>query len=81
MDRIIDSRGVRLATESSGTRGPARPGAPADPAIVLVMGAIASRLGWPDAPCAGLSAGRRFVVRTDYRDTGASTTRPPGPAD
>ncbi len=81
MDRMIDSRGVRLATESFGTRSPARPGAPAHPAIVLVMGATASRLGWPDALCAGLAAMGRFVVRYDHRDTGASTTRPPGQAD
>lgn len=81
MDRIIDSRGVRLAAESFGTRSPARPGAPAHPAIVLVMGATASRLGWPDALCAGLAAAGCFVVRYDHRDTGASTTRPPGQAD
>jgi pimeloyl-ACP methyl ester carboxylesterase len=73
MDRMIDSRGVRLATEAFGD--------PGDPAIVLVMGATASRLGRPDALCAGLSAERRFVVRYDHRDTGASTTRPPGQAD
>lgn len=81
MDRMIDSRGVRLATESFGTRSPTRPGAPAPAAIVLVMGATASRLGWPDALCAGLAAAGRFVVRYDHRDAGASTTRPPGETD
>lgn len=67
--RIIEAGGVRLATESYG-----RPG---DPAVVLVMGATASMLGWPEAVCTGLAAQGRHVIRFDHRDTGASTTLPP----
>lgn len=68
--QIIETGGVRLATESFG-----RPG---DPALVLVMGATASMLGWPEALCAALAAGGRHVIRFDHRDTGASVTLPPG---
>lgn len=64
--RIIKTGGVRLATESYG-----RPG---DPAVVLVMGATASMLGWPAAFCTGLAARGLQVIRFDHRDTGASTT-------
>lgn len=72
MLREIDSHGVRLASEAFGN--------PADPAIVLIMGATASMLGWPDAFCAALAAGGRFVIRFDHRDTGRSDTLPPGGA-
>lgn len=33
---------------------------------------------WPAAWCARLASGGRYVVRYDHRDTGASTTDPPG---
>ena len=65
-------RDVALATESFG-----RPG---DPAVVLVMGATASMLGWPDELCAALAGKGLFVVRFDHRDTGGSTTVAPGAA-
>jgi pimeloyl-ACP methyl ester carboxylesterase len=71
--RIIETGGVRLATESFG-----RPG---DPALVLVMGATASMLGWPDVLCEALAGGGLHVIRFDHRDTGASTTLPPGTAE
>jgi len=70
--RWIDHDGIRLAAETFG-----RPG---DPAVVLVMGATASMLGWPDAFCAALAGQGLFVVRFDHRDTGRSTTLPPGAA-
>lgn len=70
--RRIDSADVSLATESFG-----RPG---DPALVLVMGATASMLGWPEALCRALAGRELFVVRFDHRDTGESTTVPPGEA-
>ncbi len=69
---IVAHAGVRIATEALG-----RPG---DPPILLVMGATASMLGWPDAFCAALAAERLRVIRFDHRDTGRSTTVPPGAA-
>jgi len=63
--------GVR-ATESFGRAG--------DTALVLVMGATASMLGWPDAFCTALADQNLRVIRFDHRDTGRSTTVPPGAA-
>lgn len=51
-----------------------------NPAIVLVMGATASMLGWPDELCEGLAEAGFFVLRYDHRDTGGSTTQPFGAA-
>jgi pimeloyl-ACP methyl ester carboxylesterase len=70
--RHVRANGVTLATQAFG-----RPG---DPPVVLVMGATASMLGWPDALCEALAAAGCFVLRYDHRDTGASTTVPPGEA-
>lgn len=70
--QIIDHKGIALAAEVQGD--------PDAPAVLLVMGATASMLGWPEALVAGL-AGRGFrVIRFDHRDTGQSTTVPPGAA-
>ena len=55
-------------------------GGPGDPPILLVMGATASMMWWPDRLCEALAGGGRFVIRFDHRDTGASTTNPPGAA-
>ncbi|MER8564865.1 alpha/beta fold hydrolase [Mesorhizobium sp. M0924] len=52
-------------------------GDPGDPAILLIMGAMASMLWWPEALCKKL-AGERFVIRYDNRDTGLSTKYTPG---
>lgn len=68
----IHGTGVTLATESFGR--------PSDPALVLVMGATASMLGWPQALCHALAERGLFVIRFDHRDTGESTTVPPGKA-
>ncbi|RWB51290.1 alpha/beta hydrolase [Mesorhizobium sp.] len=53
-------------------------GDPADPAILLIMGAMASMLWWPEAFCRQLAGHGRFVVRYDNRDTGQSTKYRPG---
>ena len=53
-------------------------GSPTDPAILLVMGAGASMDWWQDDFCARLAAGPRYVIRYDHRDTGQSTSYPPG---
>ncbi|MDO5706170.1 MAG: alpha/beta hydrolase [Paracoccus sp. (in: a-proteobacteria)] len=53
-------------------------GDPDHPPVLLIMGATASMLGWPEEFCAALAAKRLFVIRFDHRDTGETTTRPPG---
>ena len=53
-------------------------GDPSDPAILLIMGAAASMLWWEEDLCSRIAAGDRFVIRFDNRDTGRSTTYPPG---
>lgn len=70
--QLIDNQGHLLATESFGNVG--------DPALVLIMGATASMLGWPDALCHMLAERGLHVLRFDHRDTGQSTTVPPGAA-
>lgn len=70
MMHSIEIRGLRLAAQSFGN--------PADPALLLVMGATASMLDWPEALCDGLAARGLHVIRYDHRDTGLSTTFPPG---
>lgn len=64
---------VTLAAESFGD--------PAAPAVLMIMGATVSSRWWPDALCAALAAGGRFVVRYDNRDTGQSTAGAPGALD
>jgi pimeloyl-ACP methyl ester carboxylesterase len=46
--------------------------------VLLIGGAACSMLYWDDEFCAQLAAGPRFVLRYDHRDTGRSTTCPPG---
>lgn len=70
---IVSPGGIRLATESFGS--------PSDPALVLVMGATASMLGWPGELCRALAERGLYVIRFDHRDTGQSTTTPPGTAN
>ncbi|MER9657078.1 alpha/beta fold hydrolase [Mesorhizobium sp. M0152] len=53
-------------------------GDPADPALLLIMGAMASMLWWPEEFCRKLAAAGLFVIRYDNRDTGCSTKYPPG---
>lgn len=53
-------------------------GDPDDPVVLLLSGAAASMDWWTPAWCDLLAAGGRRVVRYDHRDTGRSTTFPPG---
>ncbi|RPK91356.1 MULTISPECIES: alpha/beta hydrolase [Streptomyces] len=65
MERFVDvAPGVRLWAQDHG--------APDAPALLLVMGAQASGLGWPDE-LVELLAARHRVIRYDHRDTGRST--------
>lgn len=50
----------------------------AHPALLLIMGAMASMLWWPEALCRKLAGEGRFVIRYDNRDTGLSTKYAPG---
>ncbi|MER5734247.1 alpha/beta hydrolase [Streptomyces sp. NPDC002262] len=64
-ERYVDVEpGVRLWTEEHGDAG--------RPPLLLVMGAQASGLTWPDELVALLAA-RHRVIRYDHRDTGRST--------
>ena len=53
-------------------------GDPGDPAMLLIMGAMASMLWWPESLCKKLAGEGRFVIRYDNRDTGLSTKYAPG---
>jgi pimeloyl-ACP methyl ester carboxylesterase len=66
----VQVNGVDLCVETFGS--------PTDPAILLIMGAGASMDWWQDDFCARLAAGPRYVIRYDHRDTGQSTSYPPG---
>lgn len=61
---------VRIATETFGERR--------SPSVLLMMGAMASMLWWPDDFCQALAQKGLHVVRYDNRDTGLSTKYPPG---
>ena len=62
--------GVQLDVEVLGDEGA--------PAVLLIGGAGWSRDWWDDDLCARLVARGRRVIRYDQRDTGASTSWPPG---
>jgi pimeloyl-ACP methyl ester carboxylesterase len=61
-----------ICTETFGEEG--------DPPVLLIMGAMASMLWWPDGFCERLAGAGRFVIRYDNRDTGRSIGYEPGRA-
>jgi pimeloyl-ACP methyl ester carboxylesterase len=69
-DRQIKANGIDLYTESSGK--------PSDPTILLIMGAMASAVWWPEEFCRQLAERGRRVIRYDHRDTGRSVSYEPG---
>lgn len=69
-ERMIRAQGIELATQSFGD--------PAHPAVLLIMGGMASMLWWPQEFCERLASHGRHVIRYDQRDTGLSTKYPPG---
>ncbi|MBE1491251.1 alpha/beta fold hydrolase [Plantactinospora soyae] len=69
-ERLVQVADVELCVETFGS--------PRDPAILLVDGAAASMLWWEAELCEQIARGDRFVIRYDTRDTGRSTSYPPG---
>ena len=53
-------------------------GCATDPAVLLIAGATWSMDWWDDELCRRLADRGRRVVRYDQRDTGRSTSCPPG---
>ena len=70
LKRIVPANGVELCVQTFGE--------PEDPAILLIGGMSSPMDWWEDELCERLAAGPRYVIRYDYRDTGRSTTYPPG---
>ena len=69
-EKMVVSGDAELCTEAFGE--------PVHPAVLMIMGAMASMLWWPAELCAGLARSGRFVIRYDNRDTGRSTSYEPG---
>ncbi|NYI99744.1 pimeloyl-ACP methyl ester carboxylesterase [Nocardioides thalensis] len=69
-ERVIPVNGVELCVQAAGD--------PADPAVLLIGGMSSSMDWWEEGFCERLASGGRYVVRYDLRDTGRSTTYPPG---
>jgi pimeloyl-ACP methyl ester carboxylesterase len=69
-EQLLEINGVELCVETFGDR--------ADPPILLVAGGSASMLWWDAELCERIAARGRYVVRFDHRDTGRSTSYPPG---
>ena len=64
-ERMIVANGIELWTEDFGKRR--------DPALLLIMGASAQGIQWPEAFVARLVDRGFYVIRYDNRDTGQST--------
>ena len=65
MPQITTSQNITLEYETFGSS--------ARPALLLVVGLGAQMIAWPEAFCARLAAGGRFVIRFDNRDSGLSS--------
>ncbi len=66
----VDVKGAQLCVDTFGDA--------AQPAVLLIMGGAASMDRWEPRFCERLAEHGRFVIRYDHRDTGGSTTYPPG---
>lgn len=69
-EQLVQINDVELCVETFGN--------PANPAILFIDGATASMLWWETELCEQIARGDRFVIRYDNRDTGRSTSYPPG---
>jgi pimeloyl-ACP methyl ester carboxylesterase len=70
--RDVGPSRVEIAYERMGDRGA--------PPVLLIMGAGAQMISWPDGFCAELTGRGLQVIRFDNRDAGRSTHFPDGPA-
>ncbi|MGE7635254.1 alpha/beta fold hydrolase [Bacillus paramycoides] len=69
-EKINKINEIDICTESFGNS--------ADPAVLLIMGAMCSMVYWDEEFCQQLAATGRYVIRYDNRDVGRSTTYEPG---
>ncbi|MET8982270.1 alpha/beta hydrolase [Streptomyces sp. NPDC004539] len=69
-EKLFPINGAELCVETFGNS--------ATPAVLLIDGASASMLWWETELCERIARGGRFVIRYDNRDTGRSTSYPPG---
>ena len=69
-EKLVEISDVDLCVETFGN--------PRNPTVLLVDGAAASMLWWEAELCEQIARGDRFVIRYDNRDTGRSTSYPPG---
>lgn len=69
-EALVSANDVELCVQTFGYA--------ADPAVLLIAGALCSMDWWGDELCARLAAAGRFVIRYDHRDTGRSTSFPAG---
>ncbi|PFD35102.1 alpha/beta hydrolase [Bacillus cereus] len=69
-EKINKINEIDICTESFGNS--------ADPAVLLIMGAMCSMVYWDDEFCQQLADTGRYVIRYDNRDVGRSTTYEPG---
>ena len=65
-ERMVEAHGIEIWTEDFGHTG--------DATILLIMGASAQGIMWPDEFCDALVEAGRHVIRYDNRDTGQSTS-------
>lgn len=79
MPETQSSPQIRFVTTADGTELATRTvGEPLRGTVLLVMGATASMVWWPDSMVRALSQSGFRVICFDHRDTGQSTTNPPG---
>ncbi len=64
-ERVVTNNDIELWTETFGEKS--------KPTILLIMGAGASGICWPDSMCEKLSSKGYFVIRYDHRDVGKSS--------
>src|SRR3954469_2416910 len=68
--RLVQVEGVTLCAETFGMHS--------DPALLLIAGTSGPMDAWDSDFCRLLADGGRYVIRYDNRDTGESTSYPPG---
>jgi pimeloyl-ACP methyl ester carboxylesterase len=64
-NKVVYTNEIEIFTQSFGERS--------NPAVILIMGATAQGLMWPNSFCESLADLGLFVIRYDHRDTGQSS--------